>query len=621
MFSWVADHINELFYGAFIGFGVFSALKFQVIYKYRGELKDAAARLKNYTINDFPDAFETFSAEIQDSVLGVQWVRYERTFARVSSENGDVVYMTQFPEDYFSIAALLDSSKVNFLIFKSMPGIFTGLGILGTFAGLSVGLQSVHTESAQVLQQGIVGLLGGTTTAFLTSVIGLILAILFNLAYGNLVRSINHLVDDIQNSFYQLFPQKNQEEYFAEIASLSQQQTNEMRQLNTDMVTQLGEMFEKLGSAIDVSLEKNLLNSFSQTITPSLDNLNQSIEKLNSSAGDSLSKSIQEGAGTQIQGLASSLTDLQARISSSIAESERVNQENNMRVQESLETLIGKLNQAMDDSIQKQAANMDNTNETMRALLSEMNDNMKNAVDQMVQAGSTANQALLQTSEATKGTIQDITQMMTSSSQQQKADMVAATASMKESLSEVLEKLHEDMNNRDKLFKQQINELQRIISSNNQMMTSAGSTADKFARASTPIKQAADAMSGQLTLVMNAYNKFNANVSDHVRLLAESAQNNQKDRQQLLASLQETRQAWTSYESHFKGISGELQTTFGVIERAIQQYNTETNNLLTKALADFDKSINTALNQMSAVNENLSDSLSDFTDTVNKQRR
>lgn len=264
---------------------------------------------------------------------------------------------------------------------------------------------------------------------------------------------------------------------------------------------------------------------------------------------------------------------------------------------------------------------MDNTNETMRALLSEMNDNMKNAVDQMVQAGSTANQALLQTSEATKGTIQDITQMMTSSSQQQKADMVAATASMKESLSEVLEKLHEDMNNRDKLFKQQINELQRIISSNNQMMTSAGSTADKFARASTPIKQAADAMSGQLTLVMNAYNKFNANVSDHVRLLAESAQNNQKDRQQLLASLQETRQAWTSYESHFKGISGELQTTFGVIERAIQQYNTETNNLLTKALADFDKSINTALNQMSAVNENLSDSLSDFTDTVNKQRR
>lgn len=67
-----------------------------------------------------------------------------------------------------------------------IPGTLTGLGILGTFIGLIVGIRSLQFETMPAALDSIQRLLSGVTTAFYTSIAGVILSILFNILYKSL---------------------------------------------------------------------------------------------------------------------------------------------------------------------------------------------------------------------------------------------------------------------------------------------------------------------------------------------------------------------------------------------------------------------------------------------------
>ena len=64
-----------------------------------------------------------------------------------------------------------------------VPGILTGLGIIGTFVGLLMGISSIGFSSVEAALESVAVLLSGIETAFYTSIAGVILSILFNLFY------------------------------------------------------------------------------------------------------------------------------------------------------------------------------------------------------------------------------------------------------------------------------------------------------------------------------------------------------------------------------------------------------------------------------------------------------
>ena len=64
-----------------------------------------------------------------------------------------------------------------------ISGILTALGLLGTFLGLVTGISTVAFTSSEATIESIENLLRGISTAFYTSIAGVILSILFNVAY------------------------------------------------------------------------------------------------------------------------------------------------------------------------------------------------------------------------------------------------------------------------------------------------------------------------------------------------------------------------------------------------------------------------------------------------------
>ncbi len=66
---------------------------------------------------------------------------------------------------------------------SQIPGTLTGLGLLGTFIGLILGIQGIEFTSVNMALMSVQSLLAGIQVAFYTSIGGVILSLLFNLLY------------------------------------------------------------------------------------------------------------------------------------------------------------------------------------------------------------------------------------------------------------------------------------------------------------------------------------------------------------------------------------------------------------------------------------------------------
>ncbi|MDA9279018.1 hypothetical protein N9Q08_02325 [Schleiferiaceae bacterium] len=67
--------------------------------------------------------------------------------------------------------------SVNNLLYDSIPGVFTSLGVLGTFSGILIGLLGFDTNE---IDKSIPILLRGMQTAFITSVAGIVSSLVFS---------------------------------------------------------------------------------------------------------------------------------------------------------------------------------------------------------------------------------------------------------------------------------------------------------------------------------------------------------------------------------------------------------------------------------------------------------
>lgn len=77
----------------------------------------------------------------------------------------------------YTIKSSSDFEKSNSLFLESIPNLFTTVGVLGTFIGISIGLWNFDTNG---IEDSISDLLIGLRAAFFTSIAGIVLSIIFS---------------------------------------------------------------------------------------------------------------------------------------------------------------------------------------------------------------------------------------------------------------------------------------------------------------------------------------------------------------------------------------------------------------------------------------------------------
>lgn len=190
--------------------------------------------LKKYNPQNVNAYFESLSQKMENSDLikGI-WRKYQRTLISIPGKDGLEKYSTVESESYFSVAAFTEGMKGG--LWSGLAGTFTGIGILGTFIGLTIGLAGVDTSSTGALSSSISGLLGGMSTAFVTSIFGIVSAIVFGVWHSQNMKRFGDAVSRFTDALDQVFIRKSVEEILLEELAESRAQRAAMEQLSTDM--------------------------------------------------------------------------------------------------------------------------------------------------------------------------------------------------------------------------------------------------------------------------------------------------------------------------------------------------------------------------------------------------
>ena len=115
-----------------------------------------------------------FSAYISDNSSA--WDDFKATFIYIDegSENNNV-YRTESASLFFTEDRLL-TDALNLRFWNSVPSLLVGIGILGTFIGVVLGLQGFDINDKETVD----ALIAGMKVAFISSVVGMSLSLVFS---------------------------------------------------------------------------------------------------------------------------------------------------------------------------------------------------------------------------------------------------------------------------------------------------------------------------------------------------------------------------------------------------------------------------------------------------------
>ena len=104
-------------------------------------------------------------------------------------------------------------SRLRLDLFRNLPGIFTGIGIIGTFGGLIMGLRTFRiSQDPQVVQKSLELLMGGVWEAFLISAVAITLAITVTLIEKIVMSLVVRRLDGFATALDNIYPPRPQAE-------------------------------------------------------------------------------------------------------------------------------------------------------------------------------------------------------------------------------------------------------------------------------------------------------------------------------------------------------------------------------------------------------------------------
>lgn len=202
---------------------------------------------------------------------------------------------------FFSEQQLVDI-PLNTEFFKHLPGILTGMGIIGTFYGLMIGLNHFDPSTPEQVSSSVNNLLRDVLYAFLGSAFAIFASILVTwLEKLSIAKSYKYL-EKFTAALDSLYDSGVGEEYLASLVKSSNENATQARHLKESLVTDLRDMLLHLAESQKIESER-LANTLSATYRESgsqfADQVSGAIENSLKSPLDKIAGAVQTASGDQ----------------------------------------------------------------------------------------------------------------------------------------------------------------------------------------------------------------------------------------------------------------------------------------------------------------------------------
>lgn len=582
--------------------------------------------------------------------------------------------------EFINDSSVCKYNKLNLRMLDTAAGTLVGLGLLGTFLGLTLGIKGFDCSNTERINESIQGLLAGMGTAFLTSLLGMTFSILFTAAdkalRHRLYKDVKELTDKLDSEYYidDLV-----------LANINQQNiVNQLyKALKNDLQQQALEIANKLtytnaegqnvtiGNAIREILTENTkqskaLMSFSTDLAMELNQgfdetlsrqMQQKIVPLMESV-DATTKAVVEHIDKMADTVSSPATDMMQNVVDELKQSmQSLINEFSTGLSSSATSELENLAMQLDTATQAMAdfpKNMENISATLQVTIEEV----KHAISEISNTSANANSTAMQQMQeqityatgAISNAITEVKEVMSGisqSSQEQSNQMVSKLADAAEKMGSFLTgtistlsssvqqsvkgitddinskqtdliALQEDTTSQTKKLLENFNVGLERLEKMNEYVTG---TMNGFKQAQGEITVSTSNLRTISSDMKLATELFNKGQNDYAARLAQLQTASQKGIDQVTEMLKNSGELSDEYVQKFDLIKQGLGSIFSQLQSGLTEYSRTVKDTTDKYLASYTSSLTQTTGALASTIERQNEVTEMLTDTISRYKK
>lgn len=536
-----------------------------------------------------------FSEEVikKDKLFKQVWKDYQESFIEFNGGKKT----DEFSYDYFNEKHLL-SANTNLRLINSIPATLVGFGILGTFIGLTYGISNFQTSSTEQIKDSIETLLSGMGTAFVSSIYGMLLSLVFTfferVQVNSLHNSIHSLCYKLDKKFriskedertielkrqerllneYFIFKDENGNDIkpgnvFRDIFNETKKQSVALQSFSTDLANLIEAGFEKI------------LNDPERGVMHELQALKTEIVNLGSKLQDPASEMTQN----VVKELETSMAKMIEEFKVSMSGSTKTELEN-------LTALLGQAGSSLTDFPSKLELMTDNLNENFKGLQDVVQQISKQTLQQSEHSTEQMKNQVEEMSEILKNKVGDL----------QVGQEVLMT------------KQTENLQVSEKLLNSFNSSIERL----NELSNQVHETVSSFSKVQLELNSASGQLKSITDNVLSSSNSFKEAQLKFAQHSNEFLKNNASTIEEIQKSLKQAKDLQGQYSDKFGIIEKGLQGIFQQINTGLEDYRDTVGESVetflgkyTEALTNTAKSLSGAASKQEGILEELTEQLS-----------
>lgn len=335
MIGWIGDQgfFGNLISLLIVGLFAFGWVKF--LRNLRQTRDDFAAATKTLSQRENEKPFRGHVFPKESKHLNDLWDEFvsERDGAtvRVGTDN----ISTVAPEDVFTEHAVLEGYNRSLAV--TLAGVFTGLGILGTFIGLVSGMAGLNTTNAGQLSDSASQLVDGMSVAFYTSILGIVFSLIWLFLDRIWMHELQREVGRFCLRVRRHYPTESADRLLHRLLEVEQAESYEIKESKAILAKHTAEqragiedlkgigreqnaLLQTLGTDLAIAFQNAVDRSFDTAMRPALEaiynQLAQFADRMGASQAQSLERMVDhfqdrlsEQLGGQFEGLARTLQE------------------------------------------------------------------------------------------------------------------------------------------------------------------------------------------------------------------------------------------------------------------------------------------------------------------------